>query len=43
MEEAYKLSLKDIVNTVLARLIFLFTNLIYIFIDDFNSTNKAIL
>jgi hypothetical protein len=43
MEEACKLSLKDVVNTVLARLIFLFADLIYIFIDDFNSTNKAIL
>ena len=43
VEEAYRLGLKEVVNTVLTRLLFLFADLIYIFIDDFNSINKAIL
>ena len=43
MEEAYKLGLKDVVDTVLVRLVFLFADLICVFVDDFDGTDEAIL
>ena len=42
MEEACELGLKDVVDTVLARLMFLFADLICVFVDDFDGTDEAI-